>query len=71
MDDVRMTWIKSEMMAYDQLTPEMRAVVQEYGHLPWDPRMPAEEFRAGEQYMRELDQKWLLNELVSGLTIEP
>lgn len=64
MDDVRMTWIKREMAEYDRLTPEMRAVVQEYGHLPWDPAMPVEEFRASEQFMRELDQEWLFQQAI-------
>lgn len=62
MDDIRIAWIKREMAEYDRLTPEMRAVVQEYGSLPWDPAMPAEEFRKGEQYMRELDQAYLFTQ---------
>lgn len=63
MDDFFHRIAKLTMAEYDRLTPELRAVVQEYGNLPWDPRMSAEEFRASEQYMRELDQQWLLKKL--------
>jgi hypothetical protein len=63
MDDFAHRLIKLGMAEYDRLPVELRAVVQEYGVLPWDPSMPAEEFRAGQQYMRELDQQWLLKEL--------
>ena len=63
MDDFAHRLVKLEMAEYDRLPAELRAVVQEYGNLPWDPRMSAEEFRVSEQYMRELDQQWLLKEL--------
>ena len=63
MTDERTDWVKLEMAAYDRLTPEMRAVVQEYGDLPWDPTMPAEEFRRHQEQMRKLEQEWLLETL--------
>jgi hypothetical protein len=62
MDDLHRTWIKREMAAYDQLTPEMRAVVQEYGSLPWDPSMPAELFRGRMVNRRLLEQEWLFTQ---------
>lgn len=61
MTDERSDWVKAELAAYEQLTPEMRAVVQEYGNMPWDPNMPAEEFRAQEERMAQLEQEYLYN----------
>lgn len=62
MDDGLMNWIQMEMEDYDRLKPEMQAVVQEYGNLPWDPRMSVEEFRASEQRMAELQQEYLFQQ---------
>ena len=59
MTDERMKWLKWEMAAYDQLTPELKAVVQEYGNMPWDKDIDPEEFRAQEEQMRRLEQEWL------------
>lgn len=59
MTDERMKWLKWEMSAYDQLTPEIKAVVQEYGNMPWDKDIDPEEFRAHEEKMRRLEQEWL------------
>lgn len=59
MTDERMKWVQLEMEAYDRLTPELKAVVQEYGNLPWSPDIYPEEFRAQEEQMRKLEQEWL------------
>lgn len=37
-------WAELEMAEYDRLPPEMRAAVQEYGSLPWDPYQPIDDY---------------------------
>ena len=48
-------WIEQEMREYDRLPPEMRAAVQEYGALPWDPYQPVSEYVAQERRSQRAD----------------
>lgn len=54
--DQQKTWAELEMREYDRLPPEMRAAVQEYGDLPWDPYQPVEDYIAEQERYRRAGQ---------------
>jgi len=49
------SWAELEMREYDRLPPEMRAAVQEYGDLPWDPYQPVADYIAEQERYRRAE----------------
>lgn len=52
-------WIMRE---YDRLPAELRAAVQEYGELPWTLALDVNEYIASQEYMRQLNQKFMFEQ---------